>query len=197
MKYIVGLGNPGEKYQHNRHNVGFMVVERLANELQKIQSSDHSLSQGSELRTDLSFTFSKRFNAEMIQTKEFILVKPQTYINHSGIAVAKICHFYKVKYEDLYIVHDDLDIKLGSYKIQHGKGPKVHNGLTSVEEQLGTDKFWNVRIGVENRDVRGNTGIPGVVYSLQNFTSEERIIVEGVIVNICRDLSGILQGLTS
>jgi PTH1 family peptidyl-tRNA hydrolase len=113
------------------------------------------------------------------------------------VTVAAICHFYKVKYTDLYIVHDDLDIQLGNYKIQHGKGPKVHNGLKSVEEKLGTDQFWNIRVGVENREVRGNKGIPGMVYSLQDFRPEEKEIVDGVIQSICRELRSILQGLTS
>ena len=90
--------------------------------------------------------------------------------------------------EDIYIVHDDLDIPLGSYKIVHGKGPQVHNGLLSVEKELGTDKFWNVRIGVENREVRGNKGIPGMVYSLQDFgVGEEKIIAE-VVEKVVADL---------
>jgi PTH1 family peptidyl-tRNA hydrolase len=179
MKIIIGLGNPGEKYAGNRHNVGFMVVDRLA-----------------EL-WGMNYEFRAKFNAEMVQTKEYILVKPQTFMNESGVTVAAICHFYKVKYTDLYIVHDDLDIQLGNYKIQHGKGPKVHNGLKSVEEKLGTDQFWNIRVGVENREVRGNKGIPGMVYSLQDFRPEEKEIVDGVIQSICRELRSILQGLTS
>jgi PTH1 family peptidyl-tRNA hydrolase len=185
MKLIVGLGNPGEKYQYNRHNVGFMVVDKLVQSLKsKVESRD------------LTFKVNKKFNADVVMTKEYILVKPQTFMNDSGIAVAAICNFYKIKNEDLYIIHDDLDIKIGNYKIQHGKGPKVHNGLKSVEEKLGTEKFWNVRVGVENREVRGNSGIPGVVYSLQNFSPDERTIIEGVISDTTRELFNILQGPT-
>lgn len=179
MKIIVGLGNPGEKYQHNRHNVGFMVVDKLAVRLD-----------------NTAWTMNRKFNSELIQAKEYILAKPSTFMNESGKAVAAICRFYKVKYTDLYIVHDDLDIALGSYKIQHGKGPQVHNGLLSVEESLGTDQFWNVRVGVENREVRGNKGVPGVVYSLQNFGRQEREVVERVIDNICKELMIVLQGQT-
>lgn len=180
MKLIVGLGNPGEKYASTRHNIGFVVLDELAR--RQIPNT--------------KFQIANKFKSEIIQTKEYILVKPQTFMNDSGTAVAKICHFYKVKYEDLYVVHDDLDIQLGSYKIQHGKGPKVHHGISSVEEKLGTDKFWNVRIGVENRVVRGNKGVPGVVYSLQDFTSEERTIIQQVVNDVCSDLSSILQGPT-
>lgn len=183
MKLIVGLGNPGEKYSRNRHNVGFMVVEELAR-----------LISNSPI---LQFSNNTKFRAEIIQTKECILAKPQTFMNDSGVSVAAICQFYKIKLTDLYIVHDDLDITIGNYKIQHGKGPQVHNGLRSVEEKLGSDQFWNVRVGVENREVRGNKGIPGVVYSLQDFTGEEKVIVEGVVNDVSRDLLSILQGLTS
>ncbi len=179
MKLIVGLGNPGDKYMHNRHNVGFMVVDGLARSNPKSQI--------------LKFSNNKKFNAEMIQIKDFALVKPQTYMNESGVAIAKICQFYKIKNEDLYIVHDDLDIKLGNYKIQFGKGPQVHNGLLSIEQKLGTDQFWNVRVGVENRPVRGNKGIPGMVYSLQDFDVNEQAIVDEVIEQIVADLGRVVS----
>jgi PTH1 family peptidyl-tRNA hydrolase len=175
MKVIVGLGNPGEKYSGNRHNVGFMVVDKLA-----------------QLVENATWAESKKFKSEIVQTKDFILVKPQTFMNDSGLAVSVICQFYKVALTDLYIVHDDLDIAIGNYKIQHGKGPQVHNGLRSVEEKLGSDQFWNVRVGVENREVRGNKGIPGMVYSLQDFTGEEQPIVEDVITKIVDELKRVL-----
>lgn len=175
MKCIVGLGNPGEKYQHNRHNVGFMVMDKMIE------------------GTELKYEFSKKFNAYVVLTKEYILAKPQTFMNDSGITVSALCRFYKIKNEDLYIVHDDLDIKIGNYKIQHGKGPKVHNGLGSVEEKLGTDLFWNVRVGVENREVRGNKGIPGMVYSLQNFGPDEREMVEVVLSKIVEEMKRVVS----
>lgn len=171
MKIIVGLGNPGEKYAHNRHNIGFVAVDKLNN-----------------LMTHESWAMSKKFDTEMIQKNNLILAKPTTYMNDSGVAVAKIFHFYQLKSEDVYIIHDDLDITLGKYKIQLGKAPKVHNGLLSVEQKLGTDKYWNVRIGVENRDIRGNGGVPGVVYSLQNFNDKEQQIVDGVVEQVTADL---------
>ncbi len=179
MKLIVGLGNPGEKYSKNRHNVGFMVVDALAKECSSTPV--------------LQFSSNKKFNAEMIQTKEYILAKPQTFMNDSGVAVAAIANFYKITPEDIYVIHDDLDIALGNYKIAHGKGPKVHNGLSSVIEKIGTDQYVNVRVGVENREVRGNGGIPGVVYSLQDFTDAERKIVDEVIVKIVDELMRVVS----
>ncbi len=171
MKLIVGLGNPGEKYQNNRHNVGFGVVDKLQNDL--------GLS---------TYELRKKFEALVVEGRELMLVKPQTFMNDSGKAVAAIKNFYKIDLDDIYIVHDDLDIALGNYKIQHGKGPQVHNGLLSIEEKLGTDQFWNIRVGVENRAVRGNKGVPGVVYSLQDFTLPERKIVDTVVAQVAGDL---------
>lgn len=171
MKLIVGLGNPGEKYQNNRHNIGFVVAERL-----------------NEKMGNDKWVLNKRFESEIVQTKDLVIAKPTTFMNESGRAVAAISRFYKVKSEDIYIIHDDLDIPLGSCKIVHGKGPQVHNGLISVEKELGTDKFWNVRIGVENREVRGNKGIPGMVYSLQDFGADEARIVAEVVENVVADL---------
>lgn len=179
MKCIVGLGNPGEKYQSNRHNAGFMVVDDLAKKL------------------ELNFNNNSKFESEIAYNDRVILVKPQTFMNDSGKAVAAVKRFYKIELNDLYIVHDDLDIPLGKYKIQHGKGPQVHNGLLSVEQLLGSDKFWNVRVGVENREVRGNKGIPGTVYSLQDFKDEERGIIGSVIQQISRELELVLQSQIS
>lgn len=179
MKLIVGLGNPGEKYSKNRHNVGFMVVDALHKQLSSSPV--------------VQFSSNKKFNAEMIQTKEYILAKPQTFMNDSGLAIAKIANFYKLKYEDVYVIHDDLDIQLGNYKILFARGPHVHNGLISVKQETGTDQFFNVRVGVENREVRGNSGIPGVVYSLQDFRPDEREIVEGVIGKIVDELKVVVS----
>jgi peptidyl-tRNA hydrolase, PTH1 family len=102
--------------------------------------------------------------------------------------VSAVQRFYKIPVDSIFIVHDDLDIPLGSNKIQHGKGPRVHNGLSSVEEHLGSERFWNVRIGVENREIRGNKGIPGVEYSLQKFSPAERSIITTVIENTVAEL---------
>lgn len=171
MKLVVGLGNPGEKYIKTRHNVGFVVVEQLV------------------IKLDVgNWVMDKKFESEIVKTKEIFYIKPQTFMNDSGRAVSSLARFYKVKPEDIYIIHDDLDIPLGGSKIQFGKGPQVHNGLLSIEKELGTDQFWNVRIGVENRKVKGNKGIPGVEYSLQNFTDEEQLRIEPVIQEVVQRL---------
>jgi len=180
MKCIVGLGNPGEKYLSTRHNIGFVVLDELTH--RQIPNS--------------KFQITNKFKSEIIQTKNFILVKPQTYMNDSGVAVASICRFYKIDLENLYIIHDDLDIALGEYKIQHAKGPRIHYGVNSVEKNLGREDFWRVRVGVENREVRGNTGIPGEVYSLQDFNLDEQKIINELVERVVEELVSILQGPT-
>ena len=149
MKLIVGLGNPGQKYKNNRHNVGFMVVDELAR---------HA------------------------PGKPWILFKPQKFMNRSGVAVKNL----RVRnLQDLFVVHDDLDIELGKFKISFGKGPKVHNGLRSIYEQLGTKDFWHVRIGIDNRLKTGFKGT-GEEYVLQNFRPEEKKIINKICQEIQR-----------
>jgi PTH1 family peptidyl-tRNA hydrolase len=107
-------------------------------------------------------------------------------MNESGVFVKKLVDQYKLEPSNLYIAHDDLDIPLGAYKIQLGVGPKVHNGVNSVEEELGTKDFWRVRIGVDNRKPDDRTS--GEEYVLQDFTAEERKALDGVIQEICKKL---------
>ncbi len=178
MKLIVGLGNPGEKYKNNRHNIGFVVVERLR----------ASIPPKRDVGSNGGWIGSARFFGDYCAFDKVLLLRPSTFMNESGKAVSAISRFYKVKSEDIYIIHDDLDIPLGSYKIQHGKAPKVHNGLLSVEQSLGTNQYWNVRVGVENRQVKGNKGVPGMVYSLQDFEGAEKTIVERVVGEVVQDL---------
>lgn len=171
MKLIVGLGNPEEKYQNNRHNIGFMIIDRIVKELMVSPHVEKKLK---------SLVFYHHVSGT-------IFARPQTFMNSSGIAVKKLVEQYHIKPADLWVIHDDLDIPLGSYKIQKGKGPKLHNGVNSIEKKLGTDDFWRVRIGVENR-VSGNR-IPGEEYVLQDFTGEEKKFLSPVINKICKELA--------
>jgi len=159
MKYIVGLGNKDEKFKQTRHNVGFMFVDWLAENQQ------------------LSFANHKKISAQIAKGDGVVLCKPQTYMNLSGQAVRGMIDFFEntpvpSEIKNLVVVHDDLDIELGSYKIQFGVGPKQHNGLLSLYEHLGTDQFWHVRVGIEHRgELRSQ--IPGDQYVLQSFGSDE------------------------
>lgn len=121
-----------------------------------------------------------------------VVKKSDVFMNESGSFVKKIVDKYKPGLSDLYIIHDDLDIPLGSYKIQLGVGPKVHNGVNSIETELGTKDFWRVRVGIENRK---NTGEPpfakaseGKDYVLQDFTDEEGKVLDLTIKKVLIDL---------
>lgn len=155
MKLIVGLGNPGEKYKGNRHNVGFMFAEYLAQE-NVFKHDKYLLSNVCEI------------------DKEMIIVEPQTYMNKSGDAVAACIKRYGIEstQESLVVIHDDLDIPFGKFKIQM-QGPKQHNGLTDIQNKLRTMDFLRIRIGVDNRPVENRMN--GEEYVLQNFLDEERL----------------------
>jgi PTH1 family peptidyl-tRNA hydrolase len=114
-------------------------------------------------------------------------------MNESGKSVAAVANFYKIKHEDIYVIYDDLDIALGQYKIQYDRGPKVHNGLSSVRAALGSNAFWHVRIGVENREIRGNSGIAGVEYSLQNFAPNEKKILDENVERVVAELVSVVS----
>ena len=118
--------------------------------------------------------------------------KTTVYMNESGEEVSKLKSFYKVDLEDLYVVYDDLDIPLGSYKISKGKSPRVHNGILSVIEKLGSEDFWHVRIGVDSRE--GDRTLSGKDYVLQNFTDMEKEQLDKVIEEVVRLLCGSKAG---
>lgn len=122
-------------------------------------------------------------------TEGVIVRKSDVFMNDSGSFVESLCTKYYIQNTDLYIVHDDLDIKLGEYKIQFGRGPKDHNGLKSIDESLGTDQYWHVRVGIDNRSTDQESRIEGEEYVLQNFTEEERAILDKVISQICKKLA--------
>lgn len=180
MKLVAGLGNPGNKYSKNRHNVGFMVVDRLVEGL-RVRGYGLQQEWKESAKGKLQHIWFE------IKGKRLELIKPQIFMNKSGISAA---YAYKnhpeLKYSDIYIIHDDLDLKLGSYKIQKGKGPREHRGLLSIYDNLGTKEFWHVRVGVDNRlpDKR----IDGETYVLEDFADKELAVVDQVIDTIVKDL---------
>jgi PTH1 family peptidyl-tRNA hydrolase len=153
MKVIVGLGNPEEKFDGTRHNVGFHIVNRLA------------------ARLGITLNQSPKLFSMIGKNNDWLLIKPQTYMNESGKAVQAVLAFYKLTPQDLVVIHDDLDIELGKWKQQVGTGPKEHNGLLSIYEQLGTEDFTHLRIGIDSRE--GDRTLAGKDYVLHPFTLEE------------------------
>ncbi len=165
MKLIVGLGNPGKRYEKNRHNVGFMFVDYLlTNSKLKIQNS--------------RLQFASKIIKGELEKATVYLIKPQTFMNNSGRAVVKFIKYLKINTKDLIIVHDDLDLRLGEYKMQFGKGPKIHNGILSVEKELKSKAFWRLRIGVDNRESENR--VNGEKYVLEDFKKEELLVIQQV-----------------
>lgn len=133
MFLIVGLGNPEEEYANTRHNMGFDVVNLLANQYE-IEMS----------RTK----FNAIYGSGMIEDEKVMLIKPQTYMNLSGQAVRDFVHFYKVEEDKLIVIYDDMDVDRGEIKIRKKGGPGSHNGMKSVAAELGTQDFARIRVGI-------------------------------------------------
>lgn len=164
MKLIVGLGNPGEKYKKTRHNIGFMALDMLASK-----------------RQSASWRMQNNFNAETsegsINGEKIILAKPQTFMNESGKAVKAIINYYKINIADIIVIHDDLDIALGAYKVARNRTSAGHKGVQSIIDALGTKDFTRIRIGIEAAE----TEIPTEKFVLENFSREEERTINEMI----------------
>ena len=155
MKIIVGLGNPGRKYERTRHNAGFMAVDELAKNLRVdvAQDKHHAL-----------------IGKARIDAEAAVLAKPQTYMNDSGRAVAAILRETYAAVSDLMVIHDELDLPLGTVRVKIGGGHGGHNGLRSLIEYLGSPDFIRVRIGIG----RPALNMDPADYVLSPFLAEER-----------------------
>ncbi len=143
MKLIVGLGNPGEKYENTRHNCGFLVVDHFLKDYKS--ASGVVWSSNAKLKSDIAVV---DWQPKKGKLEKVILAKPQTYMNNSGMAVSLLLSFYKVDSSDLWIVYDELDLPLGSMKIRLGGAAAGHHGVESIMEKIATDKFWRFRMGI-------------------------------------------------
>lgn len=158
------------------------LVIGLGNPGREYKKSRHNI--GHMIIDELNISKAKRING-------FKAVKTDTFMNKSGNFAKKLVDQYKINMSDLWIIHDDLDIKLGDYKIQFAKGPKDHNGILSIEEKLGTQDFWRVRIGVDNREP--DNRVAGEQYVLEDFTEAEIEPLSQVIKKVVKDLYGRLS----
>ena len=125
--------------------------------------------------------------------KDVVLRKSDVFMNESGTFVKKLVNNYKLDLNSLYVIHDDLDIKLGEYKIQFGRGPKDHNGLKSIDGELGTDQYWHVRIGVDNRPLDNKP--MGEEYVLQNFSDEEKEVINKTTKEVANNILKTIKAL--
>ncbi|MCZ2288180.1 MAG: aminoacyl-tRNA hydrolase, partial [Anaerolineales bacterium] len=155
---IIGLGNPGREYKDNRHNIGFMLIDRLAVRID---------ARGIKLQSKAIVT------SGFYEERKLILAKPQTYMNLSGQSVQGLLHFYKIPSENLMVAHDDLDLPLGTIRIRPGGGAGGQRGMASTIERLGTKDFPRLRLGIG----RPPGKMDAADYVLQNFSRAEMLIV--------------------
>ncbi len=168
MKVIVGLGNPGRQYENTRHNIGFIAIDRIAEKL------------GIQVNRS---KFRSTVGEGMTGGEKVLLVKPETYMNDSGLAVHDVMDFYKLDPEDLIVVYDDFDIPEGSVRIRPFGSAGTHNGMRSIVRLLGSDRFPRVRIGtgksgMEQRELIG--------FVLGGFSKDEVKVMEEA-VDVARD----------
>ncbi len=157
MKLIVGLGNPGQEYINTRHNLGYLILDRLASEL-----------------AILKFANSPKFIGQITETsksnQKIILFKPSTFMNNSGQAVGLVANFYKISAEDIWIVHDELALEFGQMRIRKGGGSAGHNGIKSISQAIGED-YIRFRVGIHNKF---SSKVTSEKFVLSQFTDIEK-----------------------
>ena len=162
IKLFVGLGNPGTEYQATRHNAGFWWVDALARQWK------------------VSLTADKAWQALVARTtvagQTVWLLEPQTFMNLSGRAVAGLARFYKFTPPEILVVHDELDIVVGQVKLKRGGGHAGHNGLRDIHDQLGSNDYWRLRIGI---------GHPGVKAEVVNWVLKKPMVEDKVAIDAC------------
>lgn len=148
MTLVVGLGNPDSKYKNNRHNVGFMLIDKLVDELEALENSK------------------PQFRGKLYKSKDILLLKPLTYMNLSGESVRAVSDYYKP--QKVIVVHDDLDLPFGSLRFKKGGGHGGHNGLKSIDSHIGKD-YYRVRIGIGKPEEKSKV----ISHVLSDFSKEE------------------------
>ena len=171
---FVGLGNPGEKHKNNRHNVGFMALDCL--------SSFHKFGRS---RTK----FLGRTAMGSLEERKLISFKPQTFMNESGRAVREASNFYKIGPERIIVFHDELDLPFGQVRVKKGGGHAGHNGLKSIDENIGTD-YFRIRIGIshpgEKEKVTGHV--------LGDLSKEDAETLQKILISIAENISTLIEG---
>ncbi|MCX6746464.1 MAG: aminoacyl-tRNA hydrolase [Candidatus Parcubacteria bacterium] len=178
MKLIIGLGNPGPEYQKTRHNIGFQIIDTIAEDL-----------------ILKSFKPNKKFQAEICEgtfgNEKIILAKPQTFMNNSGLAIKKIKTFYKIKPQDIIIIHDDIDLPIGKIRISQGSSSGGNKGVDSIIKEIKTNNFIRLRIGIAN-ELRAK--IPADKFVLQKFSLEDEKKLKNVFLNTLNAVQMLIEG---
>ena len=174
MYLIIGLGNPGSRYQYTRHNIGFMVLEKIA----------------ARWEVDLKQkSFDALWNRGKIAGINVLLAMPQTYMNLSGNAVRKLMAYFKVDINNLIVIHDDLDLPFGSVRLKTGGGDAGHKGLKSITTCLGSADFMRIRMGIGKPSDKSRVED----YVLERFGSEESALLQEVIQIAAKAAADIIE----
>lgn len=175
---LVGLGNPGDKYKNNRHNIGFMAIETIA--------ENYGFS-------PFRSKFQGQISEGRIGGQKVALLKPDTFMNNSGQSVAAAAKFFKIDPENIIIFHDELDLSPGKARVRLGGGNAGHNGLKSIQSHLGSPNTWRVRIGI------GHPGDKNRVsgYVLSDFAKVDQEWVERLLPALSKNIDLLLQGKDS
>jgi len=186
MKLIFGLGNPDKKYQNTRHNLGQKIIIEYLKTQKNCRLKDNDR------------LCAKTCETGQGTTKTIFAISTE-YMNCSGITAQKISHFFKLEPSDIYIIHDDLDLEIGDYRIQFDRGSAGHNGIKSIVENLNTQAFHRIRIGIGKprsavaSGERDPNNIPVEDYVLQNFSSDESAIIDSITPKIFDEISKIIH----
>jgi PTH1 family peptidyl-tRNA hydrolase len=177
MRLLVGLGNPGPGHAGNRHNIGFMAVDRIVHRHRFAAPKSR---------------FEGYLQEGEVAGERVLALRPLTYMNESGRSVAAAVRFYKIPLEDLVVIHDEIDLVFGKLRVKRGGGGGGHNGIRSIDEHLGPD-YWRVRLGV------GHPGVAELVrhYVLQDFFPEERPLAAKLTDAVAEALPLLLAGLAT
>jgi len=167
MKLIVGLGNPGKEYEKTRHNIGFMTIDKYADKL------------GVSITKE---KYNGLYAETIINSEKVILLKPQSYINLSGEVIRRFIDFYKIDIEDILIIHDDLDLEVGTYRVKQHGSSGGHNGLKNIELHLGTQEYKRIKIGISNNKLMDTKD-----YVLGKISKEKIDEVKNVVMDILDD----------
>ena len=150
MKLIVGLGNPGKEYDNTRHNIGFMILDNYLGDVKYTEKFD-------------GLIYEKNYNGEKV-----IFLKPQTFMNNSGMSVVKVVNYYNIDVHDILIIHDDLDLDFNTIKIKSNSSSGGHNGIKSIINNLGSQEFDQFKFGISN-EYKNNI----IDFVLGKFSKEE------------------------
>jgi PTH1 family peptidyl-tRNA hydrolase len=176
IKLIVGLGNPGRQYEKNRHNAGFLFLDRLCEK--------YSANWATESR------FSGIIATCFVGANKVILLKPQAFMNRSGLSVGTVARYFKIKAEEILVVHDELDLDAGVVKLKEGGGHAGHNGLRDIIEKLGEKNFYRLRVGIG----RPPAGKKVADYVLSNPSKEEWVATLRLFDRVDEQINKVVAG---